>query len=225
MKAKRYSRVLNPYWTPGHPDDEPPESEWMKIDVDKYWGKVLKMDFESELIREMADHYFWQVMLEHFIISEQERKKFSKHFFTKKAIEGRSRAIHGLIGHNRLLESHLIDASNAVWGSMFEECPKLLEDDEGREWDEVRIGDAFVRLIACRDHKAFKKISDMLKQESDEPNTFSNYSKVWRKFCKYVCENQQLPTKLTFNRMGGFLKSAANGTKARKELGLSGLPD
>jgi hypothetical protein len=237
MKAKRYSRILNPYWTESHPDEEPPESEWMKIDVENYWKKVLQMDFESELILEVADHYFWQVMLEHIGLSDEEREVFGKSFFTAKASEGRYRAIHGTIGLNRLSESHLVDASNAIWGSIFrneetgEDYSKLLEDEYG-VWDNARIGHEFVKLIVFRDHKAFKKIAEILKQKpgvtraTSEEKFTPNYAKAWRGFCSYIRDNQKLPTKLAFKRVGGFSKDHRdpNGTKAMKALGLSGLP-
>lgn len=246
MNAKRYSRILNPYWNEGFPDEVPPESEWMKVDVDRYWKKVIKMDLEKELIHELSDHYFWQVTLDHMPLTDAQRKTFSRGFFTSEARRGRLRAILGTIAFNRMSASHLVNATNAIWANIFPnyetgEHSKLMEDEEGREWDLGRIGWEFVRLVSERNHKCFTKIAEILKEESDAPASTDsqtppllNYNQAWRGFCAYVRDNKTLPSKLTFKNVGGLLKSPqggksahgdSNGTKAMKALGLKGLPD
>ncbi len=239
MSTKRFSKVLNPHWWTSRPDEIPPESEWVTFDVDEYWEKIGKMDFESELIHALADNEFWQVTLGHMGLTVRQSKKFKKHFFTPKAARGRQRAIHGTVAFNRISEANLVKAARAVWDCAIPnletgETASLFQDDDGREWDSARLGWEFVMLVIHGKHQAFKKIAGLLEKSSapvatelEMPNP-TNYVAAWRGFCAYVRDKKTLPTKLAFKRVAGLLKrpnADSNGTKAMRALGLTGLPD
>ena len=93
------------------------------------------MDLETELIHELSGNFFWQVTLDHMNLSDSQREAFCRGFFTADARRGRLRATYGTIAFNRMSASHLVNAANAMWASLFSdletgEHSKLIEDED-----------------------------------------------------------------------------------------------
>ncbi|MCH7227337.1 hypothetical protein [Haloferula sp. A504] len=227
--------MLNPYWNSNFPDAKPLESDWVEIDADKYWSEFSGKDFDPDQIREMADSYFWEVMLKHMDNTTAEKRAFWKAFYPYEKWRNRHRAIDGLVASRHRAETELLKAAEMAYKRKFlyfgdGEPPELLAYDEGREWTVGRIGDEFCRMAALPQEERSKAFERLLKAASGKISADKSQvekRKAWEAFCRYVIDNERLPTILAFNHKAGFLKQDhgdSNSEKIRKKLGLSGLP-
>jgi hypothetical protein len=239
-----FSWVPNIHWSPAHPCDKPPK---IRINATKYWESFLKKG-ERERYDVMRGTFFWRVMSPHLAPSKDDGELFLKALLQGEA--DREAKLSGAKAKKRTREEFLYQVGINVYLNNhplthFSDESESFEiiDDEGIAWGASEFANHISQLIGWGDHEGLKRLSEIVKDRSQDQDEFTNYKQLkeeqspekvyrppwgetaivkrWLEFCDYVIEYQRLPSEIQLNHCW---ENDNKTTEHRKFLGLTCLP-
>jgi hypothetical protein len=175
----------------------------------EYRKTELAEKSSSEASEMLSDDLYWQYSLRHINQPDEVKLTFWEAFKGDDLFLSRSRAIKGVVGHNRR------EASNII--KQILDCEKYPESDFSRSLLAAHI----IHLADERKHEVFSHLGEIVKEGALQ--SFTGVSgDVWRCFCDFYIENWKLPTKGELRKLTDL--DYSEFSKTLKQLGLQGLP-
>jgi len=157
----------------------------------------------------LSEDLYWQYALRHLDQPDEVKLTFWEAFKGDDAFLSRSRAIRGVIGHNRREASDII--------KQIADCNKSPEFTFCRSLLAAHI----IHLANENKHEVFTHLGEIVKEGALQ--SFTGVSgDVWRCFCDFYIENWKLPTKAELRKLANL--DYSEFSKTLKQLGLQGLP-
>lgn len=184
------------------------------LDIDakedwEYRKTELAEKSSSEASEMLSDDLYWQYSLRHINQPDEVKLTFWEAFKGDDLFLSRSRAIKGVVGHNRREASDII--------KQILDCEKYPECDFSRSLLAAHI----IHLADERKHEVFSHLGEIVKEGALQ--SFTGVSgDVWRCFCDFYIENWKLPTKGELRKLTDL--DYSEFSKTLKQLGLQGLP-
>ena len=183
-----------------------------EIELKKDWEyrkTELAEKSSLEASETISEDLYWQCSLPHIDQPDEVKITFWEAFKGDDLFLSRSRAIKGVVGHNRREASDII--------KQILDCNKSPKDNFGRSILAAHI----IHLANEKKHEVFTHLGEIVKEGALQSFTGAS-GDVWRCFCDFYIGNWKLPTKGELRKLTGL--DYSDFSKTLKQLGLQGLP-